>query len=125
MFKKSLYSDILDKTYKIAISAKARKCIIKKGSLDNYLLYTDPKKINSNFGFYLRKLIKEKQNNPDFDVPYIPGQSRQGVARKTRSWEYRDVPEIYVPLHVKLNEDQSKYYMKDPSEMSRRELIEF
>jgi len=65
-FKTSLYSDILEKTYKIAISTKARKCIIKKGSLDNYILFTDPRKVHSKLGDYLRKLMKAKLKDPDF-----------------------------------------------------------
>jgi ribosomal protein L28 len=83
VFKKSVYSDILDKTYSCFISTKARRCIMKKGSLDNYLLRTKKTTIHSKFGLYLRQLIEEKRRNPDFEVPYTPGQSSQGVARKT------------------------------------------
>jgi hypothetical protein len=43
---------------------KARRCIMKAGSLDNYLLNTNPKDIDSKFGLYLRDLIKEKIKNP-------------------------------------------------------------
>jgi hypothetical protein len=39
------------------ISIKARKCIMKAGSLDNYLLQTKPADIDSKFGLYLRSLI--------------------------------------------------------------------
>ena len=39
---------------------KARKCIIKAGSLDNYLLNTKPADIDSKFGLYLRELIQKK-----------------------------------------------------------------
>lgn len=39
------------------ITIKARKCIIKPGSLDNYLLQTKPEAIDSKFGLYLRSLI--------------------------------------------------------------------
>jgi ribosomal protein L28 len=38
--KKKLRSDILGKDFKMWISMKARKCIMKAGSLDNYLLKT-------------------------------------------------------------------------------------
>jgi len=36
---------------------KTRKCIMKAGSLDNYLLNTKTKKIDSKFGLYLRDLL--------------------------------------------------------------------
>ena len=63
--KKSLHSDILDKDFKLWISMKTRKCIMKAGSLDNYLLNTKPKRIGSKFGLYLRDLIIQKKKNPD------------------------------------------------------------
>ena len=34
----TLKSDTLDRVFKIEVSTKAMKCIIKAGSLDNYLL---------------------------------------------------------------------------------------
>ena len=52
---------------------KARKCIIKAGSLDNYLLNTKPSDIDSKFGLYLRELIQKKKADPEFAVPYIKG----------------------------------------------------
>ena len=55
--KKLLHSDILDKDFKLWTSMKARRCIMKAGSLDNYLLNTKPKRIGSKFGLYLRDLI--------------------------------------------------------------------
>ena len=60
IFRKTVKSDILDKEFKLWLSTKARKCIMKAGSLDNYLLTTEPSKIHSNFGLYLRELIKQK-----------------------------------------------------------------
>lgn len=51
---------MLDKEFKLWISTKARKCIMKAGSLDNYLLQTKPDKIGSKFGLFLRDKIKEK-----------------------------------------------------------------
>jgi len=38
IFKKTLRSDILQMDFKLWLSTKARKCIMKSGSLDNYLL---------------------------------------------------------------------------------------
>ena len=45
--KKSLHSDILDKTFRLWISMKARRCIMKSGSLDKYLLRSNPKYLDS------------------------------------------------------------------------------
>ena len=58
--KRNLRSDILGQNFKLWISMKARRCIMKAGSLDNYLLNTKPKLIGSKFGLYLRELIKAK-----------------------------------------------------------------
>ena len=55
---RSLRSDILNQSFKLDITMKARKCIMKAGSLDNYLLRTKPADIDSKFGLYLRDLIK-------------------------------------------------------------------
>lgn len=71
---------------------------------------------------YLKELIQKKQANPDYKPPYIPGQSKNRVARKTKHWDYRDVPSIYIPAHVKLYHDQSLFYEKAVTEMSRREM---
>jgi large subunit ribosomal protein L28 len=77
IYKKKLYSEILNKNFKLWISMKARKCIMKAGSLDNYLLNTKPKYIDSKFGLYLRDLIQKKKNNKLSynDLVYIPGTS--------------------------------------------------
>lgn len=61
--KKNLRSDILGQNFKLWISMKARRCIMKAGSLDNYLLNTKPKLIGSKFGLFLRELIKVKQSD--------------------------------------------------------------
>ena len=78
IYKKKLRSEILDQEFKIWISMKARKCIMKKGSLDNYLLYTKPSQIHSKFGLYLRNLMKQKLKDPEnFVQPYyIPGTAK-------------------------------------------------
>ena len=55
---RNLRSDILGQSFKLDITMKARRCIMKAGSLDNYLLTTKAKDIDSKFGMYLRDLIK-------------------------------------------------------------------
>jgi hypothetical protein len=57
IYKKKLRSEILGMDLKLWISMKTRKCIMKAGSLDNYLLNTKTKKIDSKFGLYLRDLL--------------------------------------------------------------------
>ena len=61
IYMKRLRSDILEQDFYIWISMKTRKCIMKAGSLDFYLLNTHPKKIDSKFGIFLRNLIQERQ----------------------------------------------------------------
>lgn len=65
IYKKKLHSELLNKDFKLWISMKTRKCIMKAGSLDKYLLNTKEKHIDSKFGIYLRDILKQKQNNPD------------------------------------------------------------
>lgn len=61
---RNLRSDTLDMSFKLDITTKARRCIMKAGSLDNYLLQTKPEKIDSKFGIYLRSLIQQKKKDP-------------------------------------------------------------
>lgn len=42
IYKKKLHSDIMGKTFQLWISMKTRKCIMKAGSFDNYILNTKP-----------------------------------------------------------------------------------
>lgn len=109
------------------MSTKARKCILKAGSFDNYLLQTDDKKIISKFGLYIKDLIKQKQADPEnFEMPYyIPGQSKQGLKRKNpRNWDYRDIPSVYMPRKVKLSPMYQEMYEKPLYEKSRQEMAE-
>lgn len=115
-------SEILGQSFKLEISMKARKCIIKAGSLDNYLIKTSTKELDSKFGIYLKELIKKKQANPEFVIPYIKGTATVPRTRKTSIWEYKQVPAIFMPSHVKISEDHSKYFLKTPAEMSRFEV---
>lgn len=54
IYKKKLHSDIMGRTYHLWISMKTRKCIMKAGSFDNYILNTKPKDMDSKFGLFLR-----------------------------------------------------------------------
>jgi len=103
---------------------KARKCIMKAGSLDNYLLRTKPEDIDSKFGLHLRELIRKKRRDPEFVVPYIPGTARLSKTKKTSVWEYHQMSPVYMPAKAKIADDESKYYFKTPQEMSRFEISE-
>ena len=63
-------------------------------------------------GMYLRSLIKQKMKDPDFKVPYIYGDAR--ITRKTRRHknEFRRTPSIFLHPSKKVQEDQSKYYIR-------------
>ena len=65
IFRKRLRSEILDKEFHLWISTKARRCIMKAGSLDRYLLTTKPKYLDSKFGLHLKDLIKKKMKDPE------------------------------------------------------------
>ena len=97
---------------------------MKAGSFDKYLLNTKPEDIDSKFGLYVRGLIQQKQKNPALELGYIPGQAKLPRTRHTSVWEYKQVPAIFMPAHVKATEDQSLYYIKTPQEMSRHEIGE-
>ena len=121
--RKRLHSDILGMSFQVWISTKARKCIIKAGSLDKYLQTTRAEHIDTRFGLYLKDLIRKKTKDSNFEVPYIPGQADLKRTRKTQNWQYRNMPAVYMPTHVRMR-DHSEFYIKTPQEMSRYEIAE-
>jgi large subunit ribosomal protein L28 len=70
---KTLYSDVLKTAYRLWITTKARRCIMKAGSFDQYLLTTKPEVLSSRMALHLRSLILLKMKNKSFQVPYVPG----------------------------------------------------
>lgn len=103
---------------------KARKCIIKAGSLDKYLLSTKPQEIDSKFGLLLRNYVMKKKADPTWEVPYIPGTAKLTRSRQTTIWEYKQIPAVYMSAKIKVAQDDAKYYVKSPQEMSRFEIKE-
>lgn len=99
--RKSFHSEILDQKFRIFVSMKAKRCIAKKGSLDNYILNTKPHHIDSKFGLYLRSLMIKKQKEPSFQVPYIVGSARQEKTYKRQYWDYHNIPSVFVPVSVR------------------------
>jgi len=124
VMRRRLHSDILGMSFRLWISMKARKCIMKAGSLDNYLLNTKPKVLDSKMALLLRDMVLTKKKNPDYVPEYLPGQANVKRTRKTKVWDYKNVPAMYMTVQQKLEEDQSKYYIKTPQEMSRYEIAE-
>jgi len=57
-------------------------------------------------------------------IGYIPGSATMPKTRKARVWEYRQIPAMYTPAHIRATTDFSAFYEKTPAEMSRYELTE-
>lgn len=77
VMRRSFFSQILNMHLRVWVSMKARKCIIKRGSFDNYIMKTKPKQLDSKFGIYIKQLMKQKIKDPQFQIPVIPGHSSQ------------------------------------------------
>ena len=123
IIRKKLHSDILNRDFNIWISMKTRKCIMKRGSLDKYLLNTKPQHIDSKFGLYLRSVLQDKLKNPEtFIYKYIPGTAKLGRTRRTKTWEHRQIPTMYASAATRQVTDFTEFYEKSPADMSRYEL---
>jgi hypothetical protein len=110
-FTKRLYSNILDKTFYINVSSTAFRTIRKYGSLDNYLLLSNEKLLDSMFGRWLRAVLNYKLKNPDFYPRKLPFTSKPRFRWKTRQdHEYKDQPSIFLPLEVRRTDISQSYY---------------
>ena len=69
-----LYSEAFDARLRLKATAHAIKCIEKMGGLDNYLLKTPKQKIDSRFGLWLRKQVK----NQIFKVRHMSHRNAEG-----------------------------------------------
>lgn len=58
---KSLYSQILDKTFKLRVTTHTLRCIDKCGGLDEYLLNTKDANIDSMLGLQIKSALKWMQ----------------------------------------------------------------
>lgn len=112
--RKIFYSDILGTSFRLWISTKARKCIMKAGSFDNYLTTTKPEVLDSRMALHLRDLMRKKMKNPQFVVPYVPGQASLPRTTRKHTWEYRHMPAVYMPTHVRMSQDTTEFYLKTP-----------
>ena len=75
--RRTLHSELLGMNFRLWVSMRAWRTIMKRGSFDNYILNTSPKYLDSRFGVYLRNLMVQRQKNPSFKVPVIPGHYSQ------------------------------------------------
>ena len=55
---KNLYSDLLDRKFKLKVTTYVLRCIKKHGSLDNYLLRTKEKDLASELGLQLKRRVE-------------------------------------------------------------------
>ncbi|EDQ85910.1 uncharacterized protein MONBRDRAFT_34085 [Monosiga brevicollis MX1] len=60
VFEKRYYSDILKRYTKVKVTTKAIRCIDKAGGFDNYILMTQPEKLDSELGMKLRVEMLQK-----------------------------------------------------------------
>lgn len=109
---KSFYSEVLNTKIRVPVTTKAMKCIVKKGTFDNYILTTRKEDMNSKYGEYLRAMMKWKIKDPEFKVPTLKLQSYNNTNRRTKfrhAWKY---PSIYVPPHMRGTYDWTEYMLK-------------
>lgn len=55
-------------------------------------------------------------------MDYIPSTATQKRTKKTKRWEYKRIPTVWAPAHLRATTDFSEFYEKPPHEMSRYEL---
>jgi len=70
-------SKVLEQNLRVTLSMKAYRCIKKMGSIDNYILCSKPKDLDSKFGEYLRTLMLRKINDPEYRLPYVLRSNRK------------------------------------------------
>lgn len=87
---------------------------MKAGSFDNYLTTTKPEVLDSRMALHLRDLMRKKLKNPQFIVPYVPGQASLPRTTRKHTWEYRHMPAVYMPTHVRMSQDTTEFYLKTP-----------
>ena len=122
--RRTFWSPILGMKVRVWISMHARRNIMKHGSFDKYILGAKPKYLDSQFGQHMRELMRQKLKDPEMKVPYIQGSRPVNNHKKTKYWQHRQTPAIYMPYNLHLKEDVSEYYVKTPQEMSRKEILE-
>jgi large subunit ribosomal protein L28 len=85
---KHLHSDILNKRFKLEVTTTALKTIRKMDGLDNYLLKSKEKTIDSKRGLMIKEAIQMRQKDPNSYI-YIPKTAKVRKRRATKDFEYR------------------------------------
>jgi hypothetical protein len=98
-----MWSEILQKKLYVRMSNKAYRCIKKMGgSLDNYILLTPPKQLDSRMGEYYRTLMLRKINDPDYRVPYVLGSGRMPRIKKYRKYKLiKSEKKVIIPKNYR------------------------
>eukprot|EP01126_Amoeba_proteus_P033681 TRINITY_DN3316_c0_g1_i5.p1 TRINITY_DN3316_c0_g1~~TRINITY_DN3316_c0_g1_i5.p1 ORF type:complete len:143 (+),score=25.64 TRINITY_DN3316_c0_g1_i5:286-714(+) len=68
---KTFKSELLSQRFQVPVTTKALRCVDKKGGIDNYVLYTPEKEMDSKIGLELKKLLVkrwEEVNGRKFDA---------------------------------------------------------
>jgi len=101
---KTYFSKILNQNLRLTLSMKAYRCILKMESIDNYILCTKPKDLDSKFGEYLRTIMLRKINDPSYRLPYILGTNRKMRIKKYyRYLSNKESAKFVVPKEFKKN----------------------
>ncbi|QDZ18264.1 mitochondrial ribosomal protein L24 [Chloropicon primus] len=82
---KNLYSDVLEKKFKLKVTTYVLRCIKKHGSLDDYLVKTKEKNIQSEVGLLLKRRVEaalkakgEMQRQLDEQIQTQQGDTAEG-----------------------------------------------
>lgn len=74
------------------------------GSIDNYILCTKPKDLDSKFGEYLRTIMLRKINDAEYRLPYVLGTNRKERIKKYyRYLHNKEMSKFVVPKEFKKN----------------------
>jgi len=107
---KTFYSELLDQKFQVRVSTKALRCIDKAGGVDNYILFTPEKTLDSAIGLELKKHLKkawEKKHGVKFQ------RSKVLHEEKVRIWTAENsLCEQYRQKWIKENTVK-----KDPGEL--------
>ena len=122
--KITYFSKILQTNFKLFVSTKAMKTIVRFGSFDNYILNTHHTKLRSQYGLYLKGLMRKKLKNPKMDIGYIYLTSWARKNRWQQNSKFKNQSSIFIPMNIRQNEDRSLYFLKDRQDMTRGELQE-
>lgn len=123
IFKKTYFSEILQKKIKLNVTSKTFRTIDKYGGFDNYILLTKPEKMDSLFGEFLRKITLRKINDDNLDTKNIEFfGTTPDVFKSNRKSRCYSVP-YYTPEYK--HKDKTMDRMRLLDDLTKRELMLF